>query len=66
MKVVLSKIINIGEKRGRRAKWQDQHVNDLTEIICENNIISHRKTKRSPIKLLKNLTKSMNAKSFSV
>ena len=32
----MKKILNIGKKSGRRAQWEDQHVNDLVEIICEN------------------------------
>ena len=33
----MKKIFKIGKKRGRRAPWEDQHVNDLIEAICEND-----------------------------
>ena len=32
----MKKILNTGKIRGRRAKWKDQLLNDLKEIICEN------------------------------
>ena len=32
----MKKKLKIGKKGGRRAQWEDQHVNDFIETICEN------------------------------
>ena len=32
----MRKTLKIGKKRDGWAQWEDQHVNDLTENICEN------------------------------
>ena len=32
----MRKTLKIGKKRDRRAQLEDQHVNDLTENICED------------------------------
>ena len=32
----MKKKFQIDKKRDRQAQWEDQHVNDLIETICEN------------------------------
>ena len=32
----MKSIFKTGKKRGRRDQWEDQHVNDVIETICEN------------------------------
>ena len=48
----MKKILKIGKKRGRRAQWEDQHVNDLIETICENEYFRRKVifTKNKPQK----------------
>ena len=38
----MKKILNIGKRRGRRAQWEDQHVNDLIETIRENEYFQRK------------------------
>ena len=38
----MKKIFKTSKKRGRRAQWEDQHVIDLMETICENEYFQRK------------------------
>ena len=69
----MKKILNIGKNTGRRARWEDQHVNDIIETICENEyfqrklIFTNNKLQKNKVvhdKVIKELNERYESKIF--